>query len=380
MKLKWYWRISAIWSTTRSRGAWSGARLAYLLIKGPIKEWLGVYGKALGHIAMLALGVGSIGLVWQFAATKGVETAGEALAVPVGLAVAFAGIAIAVAHFILPATHRSQVVYRSLQAVLFASLVGGAAYLGHARWMSLYSTDPASATLWGLFVLAVLVGFFDVMGWFARSALIRDLYTGDVGSIASINAAGRWHIAIHEAGHAVCYGLCNSVPEDVYAGIDPDLLASHAGAVAFPQPKGFQEITSKRIEWMLMCTEAGAVAEEVFFGDRTPLGAGDSNQSGEVALVYLMAGLGEVVSNEPKTEPEIAANRAAIRRLRDKAQQRARILLEANKGAVERIATRLVEAEFIDSDELATLVKDIAIPEGMERISWPTDIPSHALP
>lgn len=292
------------------------------------------------------------------------------------LALGLAGIAIGGAHFLLKPTSRSQVIYRAMNGVVFAIVVGFVAFLGFDRWSSLYRDDPAGAVLWGLIVVATMFGFQETVTWCIRCVMFRSATTGDINDLLALTEDGRWKVAIHEAGHAVAYGLCATIPEDAYACIEPDLLTAEAGAVGFPRPTDATEMTKDRIEWMMICVEAGPAAEDLFFGDRCVLGAMDMNQLSGLAFVYLMSGFGEVVAMEPTSEQEIQANRAAVERLRERIRKLTADFLARNMDCMERIAKKLIEVEFLDCEGLEVVLRTAKSIPCRPLVSWPAAIPS----
>lgn len=325
---------------------------------------------------MAALVAGSLWFIATHALIEKIDSGFTAWLSAILIALCVSGIAVGASHFVLRPTSRPQVIYRAINGVMFSIVVGFSAYLGFDRWSFLYREDPASATLWGLITVAILFGFYDVMAWFIRSVMFRSVTAGEVDDLLSLTKDGRWRVAIHEAGHAVAYGLCTTVPEDAYACIEPDLLTAEAGAVGFPRPTDASELTKERIEWMMLCTEAGPAAEELIFGDRCILGAMDMNQLNGLAFTYLMSGFGEVISLEPKDEHEVQANRSAIGRLREKNKVLTTTFLAQNRDLIEQLARRLVELEYMDCEELEAGLRNVAVIEGQGLVSWPASIPS----
>lgn len=369
-----YVRIIA--SSIRSRGLWSGVSLTALLIKNLTRDWFGKHHRRVITAAMAGLIIvaGMLGH-HSLSGQETLNTGGRIWQSTLLTALALAGLAVGLAHFILPISYRRQVWLRTIYAVFFATLVGGIAYLGFDRWAELYRRNPASATLFGLLAVTVLLGFREVAVWFLRSLLIRDMNIGDISDLASLSEEGKWRVALHEAGHALCYGLCTAIPEDAYVTLDSDMNDLMAGAVNIPTPKEPTELTRERLEWMMLMTVAGVASEEVFLGEGSLLGGKDMDSLNNLAAGYLSAGHGEVFMMEPSSELDVTANRGAIGRLRDKMRKQAMDLIHQNQEICEEIAKEILATEFLDCERIAATVAQVVVPKGWQRMTWPDSLP-----
>lgn len=296
------------------------------------------------------------------------------------LAMTLTAVCVGLAHFILPASYQRQVWLRSIYAISFAAVVGGIGYMGFERWRELYAADPASSTLFAIMAAVVMFGFRDVVIWFTRSLLIRDMAVGDVADLAALTEAGRWRVSIHEAGHALCYGLCSAVPEDAYVCIDNDLNNLVAGGVTIPTPKDPTEMTQERMEWSMLMLLAGAAAERVFFGEGSMNGTGDMDAFNHLATGYLLAGHGEVCVMLPENELDVAANRSAIGRLREHYAIRAENYVRANQATCESLAREIERSEFLDCEQIARQVHNVTLPDDWKLIVWPKSVPTLLTP
>jgi hypothetical protein len=330
-------------------------------------------------MAALIIGAGIIGHN-NLNAQNTLNTGGNIWQWTIFSALALGGIAIGLAHFLLPTSYRRQVWLRTIYAIFFATLVGGIAYLGFDKWVQLYRQDPASATILGLLTVAILLGFREVAVWFLRSFLIRDMNISDTSDLPSLSEDGKRRVALHEAGHALCYGLCTAIPEDAYIALDSDMNDLMAGTVNIPTPKEPTELTRERLEWMMLMNIAGIVAEEIFFGEGSILGGKDMDSLNNLAAAYLSAGHGEVFVMEPSDELNVMANREVIKRLRDNIREQAMGFIGLNKVSCEAIAQEILAKEFLDCEEIAAMVAQVIVPEGWQRMAWPTALPVIPLP
>lgn len=373
--------IRIITSSIRSRGLWSGVSLTALLIKSHTRDWFGKHHRRVTSTAMAGLIIvaGILGY-HSLGGQETLNTGGHIWQSAFLTTLALAGLAVGLAHFLLPIAYRRQLWLRTIYAVFFATLVGCIAYLGFDRWTELYRQNPASATLFGLLAVAILLGFREVAIWFLRSILIRDMSVGDISDLASLSEEGKWRVALHEAGHALCYGLCTAIPEDAYVALDSDMINLMAGTVNIPTPKDPTELTRERLEWMMLMTIAGVVSEEVFLGEGSLLGGKDMDSLNNLAAGYLSAGHGEVFMMEPSSELDVTANRGAIGRLRDKMREEAMDLIRQNQQICEEIAKEILATEFLDCERIAATVAPVVVPKGWQRMTWPASLPVIPIP
>lgn len=371
-----FWLLGTILSSVRNRGLWAGISLAYVLTRAVIRDWAGGRRRELTHLGMAALlGAGA----WLGASellVGRIESGAAAAWATVLVGLSASAISIGLSHFTLHEAAHPQVIYRSLAGLLLTLVTAAIAWLGFDRWHALYAHDPASAMLWVLLIAVVMISFNDALAWFVRGFMFKTSTTGAENDLLALSEDGRWRASVHEAGHAIAYGLCDRIPEDAYACVAPDLLTSEGGAVGFPHPRDACDLTRERLEWMMICVEGGPAAEELVFGSRTVLGAIDVRQLNHLALSYMATGLGEVVDLEATTEPEVQANRAAIARCRERTQKTAAAFVAANRDAIERVARELMEAEFMDCKALEEAVRTVQPIPGLPRMTWPGTLPT----
>lgn len=368
--------LGAIRSTIRSRGLWSGISLIAIFARGGLRSWFGRHHRSV--IAAIMVGV-SAGGGWLGArladGISSIRSPADVWWAASLLGLSISALSIGIAHFVLPLNYRRQVWLRSVYALSFALFVGGIGYLGFDHWHRLYGADPASAVLFGLVAMAVIFGFREVVSWFLRSLLIRDMAVGDIADVAALTEAGRWRVSVHEAGHALCYGLCVSVPEDAYVGLDSDLNNLVAGAVSIPSPKDPTEVTKERMEWSMLMTMAGVAAERVFFGESSMCGGGDSQSVNNLAGIYLASGHGEVFVMSPENKLDVDANREAIGRLRDRFAEAAETFVRENKDLCEMLAKEIERVEFLDCEGIAAFTGAVIHPQSWVPVTWPKTIP-----
>lgn len=365
-----------VWQSIRTRGMWSGLVLLRLIAREKIRHFLGARGTLLKRIAMAGLILGGLWVGIQLVrGTTSPASASQVLkdASLFGLMLALAGAG--AAHFILATAFRSQVYLRTVYFSGYVLLVAGLAYAFFDTWRRLYAADAAGATLLGLLAVAIVAGYRDVVGWFLRAVMLHQ-WAGihDPTEFGSLSPEQRWGIEVHEAGHAICLGLCSTIPEDAFAFVESDFYQLASGTVNMPMPKNPAGFSKPFTEWMLLTYLTGVAAEREILGMESMMGTGDIEAFNRIAAMYLAAGCGETYILEPTTELDATVNRAAIERLREATRARAAEFVAMNTPSVLRIARELKEYEFLDAYQLAPLITDVTVPDGWPMVHWPADI------
>ena len=367
--------ISTILSAARSRGLWYGLTLSTILLRSWLRRWFGEHHRKVSNAAMLGvLFLGAWVLGAAIRATPPTDPLGLA-SVPIIIAFGLAAVAVGLGHFVLQPVLTRQVWMRCLNGLFVAACVAGLGYAAYDEWRAFYTSAPAPAVYVALLCAIVVFGFRDVFVWFLRSVLIRDTGVLDLADVSSLTPEGRHRVAIHEAGHAICYGLTTAVPEDAYVCIDTDLNSLIVGSVTIPTPKDPTEVTKERLEWSMLMTMAGVAAEHHFFGEKSLSGSGDIASMSQLATAYLSAGHGEVFDPAPADELGLSANRAAIGRLRDHYASLAEVFIQANHSLCEEMARLVEKDEFVDCTSIAGIVGSVALPEGWKRTTWAASVP-----
>ena len=367
---------SIVWHSIRTRGLWSGMVLFRLIARENIRNFLGIHSTALKRIAMAGLIFGGLWLGAQLIRGMTGPGSGGAVfqdAILFGAMLALVGAG--AAHFVLAPAFRSQVYLRTVYFGGYVLLVSGLAYAFADTWRHLYATDAAGATLLGLLAVATVAGYRDVVGWFLRAVMLHQ-WAGihDPTEFGSLSPEQRWGVAVHEAGHAICLGLCSTIPEDAYAFVESDFYQLVSGTVNMPMPKNPVDFSKPFTEWMLLTYLTGVAAERDTLGVDSMAGTGDVEAFNRLAAMYLAGGYGETYILEPMTELDTIVNRGAIERLREATRAKAAEFVALNKASVLRIAKALQEHEFLDAYQLAPLIIDVALPPGWRKVEWPADI------
>lgn len=346
-----------------------------ILAKHRAKDWFGRHHQVVINISMLGLfSICAYAAYWALTKHGRIDSGGDVWRVTVLLAAALAGSIVSIAHFTVQPVYRRVLLMKSIQFTFFAVMVGGLGYIAFDAWASLYAKQPAEATMMALIAAVVLYGLSDIAFLFARSALVKNMAMADLKELPSLSEGGKYRAAIHEAGHALCYGLCNAVPEDAYVVIEEDLNDLIGGRVNLPVPREPTDFTKPHIEWELLILMAGVAAEEVVFGDGSMLGGGDMEGFNLNGSLYLMSGHGEVYAMKPENELDVAANRAAIGRLREEFREKAKSFIQANRALVENMARDLCALEYMDCEEIAKRVGKVVKPEGQVTVKWPDSL------
>ena len=184
-------------------------------------------------------------------------------------------------------------------------------------------------------------------------------------------------VAHHESAHAlVAYSLPNTDPVHKVSIIPRGLAAL---GYTMQRPEGDRYLmTQSELESRVQVLLAGTAAEEMIFDDVSTGAQNDLERATEIArsmvMDFGMSRLGRVNYRESHSSPFVGApaefprerhhsERTAreidqeIRRIVDESLEKVRHILETRRKALEALATRLIDKEVIDTDELRELIE-----------------------
>lgn len=207
-------------------------------------------------------------------------------------------------------------------------------------------------------------------------------------------AQARRQVAIHEAGHAVFFGLGNTVPEDLFAWMDDELPeltevveGDRRAAVAVGAVSSFNSLTEKVLTLDLHRREmlvllgmlcGGGAAEAVFYGAPSAGMIGDAAMFEGRARQYLSLFPDQnwPYFIHPVDEDERKVNAASLAGFRAHMLHQATEFVRANKPVVEAVANALQEKGEVDVEDLRRLLPGVKAAAGFERFDWPADMPA----
>jgi len=166
----------------------------------------------------------------------------------------------------------------------------------------------------------------------------------------------RERVAIHELGHAI-------VAETVQPGSVSQIALSPRGqALGYVRhhPQREQYLyTRTYLEQQIMIALAGAVAEEMFYGDRSTGSRGDFELAIRIVSAMIDSGLTRlgIVDRSMVTPEELKMENAAIL---DELAERTRKLLESRRGVFAEALAVLIREETISGDHFRALLKEQA--------------------
>ena len=341
-----FWWIGAIADSTKRHGTWAGFRLTIILLRGALRSHFGRYQKTITNIWFVAMFVAGLSIALHLRQnTTWQQTPINVLQGAVLFSVAISFMIVALGKLCLSGVFQQQLWLYCLGACVFAAFLGSCGFFFYETWNEAYLRDPASTTLAAVLGGGVIIGFRTAIGWFFRGMIQPVHQPMDPSEIAGLTKEGRRRVCIHEAGHALCYGLCNGVPDDASIGIDTDSYNLMMGVVTLPSPRDPTEVTQSLLEWQMLCLMAGSAAERHFLGEESICGSGDMSVMHASAIMYLMAGYGEAYHVDTKEETEIEANRKCIERLRQVFKIRAAKLINLNASQCLRLAAVIDKME-----------------------------------
>lgn len=366
--------------TAHSHGLLPAVSIMLTLLVSKLRRALPRYYGALRLLALLACAAVAVlaagALPAQVRAVHGGLSVLRAACLAIVCLVA--GITLLIAT-LLPRALRAQALLRTVTAAIGAVLIAALAALSYDAWASPYHANPLGATMLAVVLVAVATLFVEPLLVFARFVLVGRAAT-DIGEIPALTPEGRRRAALHEAGHALCFGLGTHVPEDAAAMLDPHVYGTFAGMVRTTMPHDPLQITRELLEWHLLVQQAGRAAEEVMLGQASAGAIGDMAQFQQYAALYLQAGFGDGWCLEPKDDAARRLNQAALDRLVPEYLSRAKTLVSVNQALVETLAGQLLVHRYLDCQDLRALLKGFVVPDGFERLVWPSSIavlPAH---
>lgn len=319
---------------------------------------------------------------------------GFAAVVGAGLAIALRSLAM------LASTYSSNLLIHRFSVSLMPTLLR-AAVLAAIAFVAIQFQWPLSAgtaialllvawLIWPLFLRTVIA--FQA----PRHITHRLLPVDQLLAMAArkLPAEARHQVAIHEAGHAVFFGLGNTVPEDLFAWMDDELPelnevveGDRRAAIAVGAVSSFNSLTDKvltldlhRREMMvllgMLC--GGGAAEAVFYGAPSAGMIGDAAMFEGRARQFLSLFPDQRWPYFVHTvdEEERKVNAASLAGFRAHVLELATEFIRANKAVVEAVAKALQEKGELDVEDLRRLLPGVVAAAGFERFDWPADIPA----
>lgn len=184
-----------------------------------------------------------------------------------------------------------------------------------------------------------------------------------------------WRIAVHEAGHAVAYGLLKTLPEDACAGISAERASTIGGYAWGLWMSDFIEFTDALLDMVLIQLAAGTIAEEIILGDRCFGDSDDMAKFDQLMRNRVVHFAEQGYNTAPADDVQRAWNLRLERRHRLWIHARVRELVELNKAAIVSLAQELQTREFIDCLELVPFWTAIMLPPTLTRIDVPSSVP-----
>ena len=160
-------------------------------------------------------------------------------------------------------------------------------------------------------------------------------------------------VSYHEGGHAL-------VSEMVNPGSVASLsIIPRGGALGFMRKSSHDDqylYTRPELEKQIMVTLAGAIAEELIYGDRSTGARNDFEQAWRTAREIVQSGLSSlgVVNIEDVPDPVLYEE---CRKIINEMESQTRRLLSENLPLLEKIASVLMEEESIDQQRFQGLVQ-----------------------
>ena len=166
--------------------------------------------------------------------------------------------------------------------------------------------------------------------------------------------------AAHEAGHMVMFAALDRLPDNFKAEIITDQHDDY-GRLGYVSGHvwDYQLASRELIEWRMMMTLAGNLAEHVLLGEMTVGAISDMRTWQKLAHDYLSNGFGGTYFIEPKNEFEAALNRQMLDLLAAKQKADVTECLVANKDVVIHLSSLLKEHRVLNADKVRDVLKNV---------------------
>jgi len=270
-----------------------------------------------------------------------------------------------------------------------AVLVVAAVALSMPWPLSAWAAAATAGVLWAAWPLITSVdGVLRGVGYLRYRSPLRALL---VQQKRTVPAAMRRLIAVHEAGHAVFFGLGRSFPEDLFAYVEEDIPTPDevvqskgvvvGGAVQTLNDLGQLWVTTEmgraELYAMLGMVCGGTAAECVEYGRSSLSHLLDAGEFERRARLYLTLFPQEDLPFfcKPEGEHEAATNARSIAVLRERVEAAARSFLEANRRVLQALAQDLDRFGEMNVDQLAPHLARVQPAAGFERFDWPASAP-----
>ena len=189
-------------------------------------------------------------------------------------------------------------------------------------------------------------------------------------------------VAFHEVGHAIVGHLMPGGSKVAKISIVPRGMSALGYTLQLPQEERF--LSSKEdLEGQIATLLGGRSAEEIVFGEVTTGAANDLQRATDIAeqmvgtygmsdtlgpLAYDKQGGNRFLGNgsNPRRSVSDATAQAIdkeVRGLVDRAHDRALAILHSNRTLLDDIASKILEKEVIEGDELKALLSSSLLPE-----------------
>lgn len=207
-----------------------------------------------------------------------------------------------------------------------------------------------------------------------------------------LSAPARQHVAAHEAGHAVFFGLGTRVPEDLFAFMDDEIpAAEEVSAVGAHPPAGAVGAYASLAEKSLLLDArqhtlfaflgmvcGGAAAEIITLGAASAGVIGDVAQFESRARQYLSLFPDPrwPYFVQPANEEETKTNAASLAAFRSHMTACAVQFLQENIATHTQVQAALLDRGELDVEDLRVLLSNVRPAAGFAKFDWPSDIPA----
>jgi hypothetical protein len=185
-------------------------------------------------------------------------------------------------------------------------------------------------------------------------------------SLPELSESDRWHVAYHEAAHALLHCAMRTPPSQLTMSLHRrGPPGTPHGVVHIIEAHRLDRESYVRLHLLVLL--AGQVGERLRMGETTIGGESDLAKWIQAAKRYLSSKEDTLYYPEPANTFESAHNDAELDQLRRQCLEQVQAFLERNEVAHRALADALIEREHMDLEDMRPYFRLASVPEDFPR-------------
>lgn len=159
-------------------------------------------------------------------------------------------------------------------------------------------------------------------------------------------------IAVHETGHAI---ISEEVRPKSVSSINITSRGKALGYMRQAPEKDYYLYTRDQLELQISVLVAGAIAEEIFFGNRSTGSAGDFQEAAQVARKMVISGISEIGVVSEEDVPKALVHRT-VNKIVNVQERKVMEVLKKKKDKFHEVLPILLEEESISGERFRSIL------------------------